>query len=60
MSQTRARIDRQGQSVPVMYHFLRAVDTVDDLLLQVLERKHTTQASVLRMVKEYAECRALL
>jgi SNF2 family DNA or RNA helicase len=57
MAQTRARIDRQGQKLPVMYHFLRAADTVDDLLLQVLERKHTTQANVLQMVKEYADAR---
>jgi SNF2 family DNA or RNA helicase len=55
MAQTRARIDRQGQKFPVMYHFLKAVDTVDDLLLQVLERKQTTQANVLQMVKDYAQ-----
>jgi hypothetical protein len=57
MAQTRARIDRQGQSSPVVFHFLRAVDTVDDLLLEVLEAKKISQATVLSMVKEYADAR---
>lgn len=57
MAQTRARIDRQGQMAPVIFHFLRAVDTVDDLLLEVLEAKKISQATVLSMVKEYANAR---
>jgi SNF2 family DNA or RNA helicase len=57
MAQTRARIDRQGQLAPVIFHFLRAIDTVDDLLLEVLEAKKISQATVLSMVKEYADAR---
>lgn len=57
MAQTRARIDRQGQNAPVVFHFLRATDTVDDLLLEVLEAKKVSQATVLTMVKQYADKR---
>jgi SNF2 family DNA or RNA helicase len=57
MAQTRARIDRQGQITLPVFHFLRAVDTVDDLLLEVLEAKKISQATVLSMVKEYANAR---
>lgn len=55
MDQTKCRIDRQGQPYPVVFHFLRAVDTVDDLLLEVLEAKKVSQATVLSMVKAYAD-----
>jgi SNF2 family DNA or RNA helicase len=54
MSQTMARIDRQGQEFPVVFHFLIARDTVDELILSVLDRKATTQANVLSMVRDYA------
>ena len=57
MAQTRARVDRQGQTTLPVFHFLQAVDTVDDLLLEVLEAKKISQATVLSMVKEYADAR---
>jgi SNF2 family DNA or RNA helicase len=57
MAQTKARIDRQGQEFPVVFHFLEARDTVDELVRSVLEAKATTQATVLSLVKEYAHAR---
>lgn len=54
MSQTMARIDRQGQESPVVFHFLVAQDTVDELILDVLENKETIQTNVLNLIKEYA------
>lgn len=54
MAQTMARIDRQGQEFPVVFHFLIAKDTVDELLLEVLENKEAVQANVLKLIKEYA------
>lgn len=54
MSQTMARIDRQGQEHPVVFHFLIARDTVDELILEVLEAKETVQTNVLNLIKEYA------
>jgi SNF2 family DNA or RNA helicase len=54
MDQTRARIDRQGQEFPVVFHWVTAIDTVDELLIEVLEAKAKTQSSVLAMIKEYA------
>lgn len=55
MTQTRARIDRQGQMSPVIFHSLQATDTVDELIQKVLEAKANTQASVLSMIKDYAK-----
>jgi SNF2 family DNA or RNA helicase len=57
MSQTKARIDRQGQEFPVVFHFLKSLDTVDELVLQVLEAKAQGMATVLSLVKEYANAR---
>lgn len=57
MAQTMARIDRQGQKHPVVFHTLRAADTIDDLVYQVLDRKERVQSNVLQMVKEYADAR---
>lgn len=57
MAQTKARIDRQGQEFPVVIHFLEAIDTVDELVRSVLEAKATTQATVLSLVKGYANAR---
>lgn len=54
MAQTMARIDRQGQEFPVVFHFLEALDTVDQLVLQVLDSKASNQATVLSLVKDYA------
>jgi SNF2 family DNA or RNA helicase len=58
MSQTKARIDRQGQEFPVVFHFLQSDDTVDELILAVLEAKAKTQATVLSLIKEYANAKA--
>ena len=57
MAQTKARIDRQGQEFPVVFHFLESLDTVDELVRSVLETKATTQATVLSMVKDYANAK---
>lgn len=54
MSQAMARIDRQGQTAPVIFHHLVASGTVDELLLEVLDQKADNQAEVLRLIKEYA------
>jgi SNF2 family DNA or RNA helicase len=54
MAQTMARIDRQGQQHPVVFHFLVAKETVDELLLEVLDSKETVQSNVLNLVRRYA------
>ena len=54
MAQTMARIDRQGQENPVVFHFLVAQDTVDELLLEVLDSKEANQNRVLTLIKDYA------
>jgi SNF2 family DNA or RNA helicase len=53
MSQTKARIDRQGQVNPVVFHYLVATDTVDEVILHVLKDKAKTQGDVLGRIKEY-------
>lgn len=55
MSQAMARIDRQGQTAPVIFHHLVAEETVDELLLEVLDQKAGNQAEVLKLIKEYAD-----
>lgn len=55
MSQIMKRIDRPGQKHPVIYHFLVAEDSVDNLLMGVLERRAGDQTQVLQMIKEYAD-----
>ena len=55
MSQAMARIDRQGQTAPVIFHHLVATETVDELLLEVLDQKADNQTEVLRLIKEYAD-----
>ncbi len=57
MTQTQARIDRQGQGFPVVFHFLQSRNTVDELIMEVLRAKLTTQATVLSLIKEYANAR---
>lgn len=54
MSQAMARIDRQGQAAPVIFHHLVADGTVDELLLEVLDQKAEGQAEVLKLILEYA------
>lgn len=58
MSQIMKRIDRPGQIHPVVYHFLVAEDTVDNLLMEVLERRAGDQSEVLQLIKEYADSHA--
>lgn len=58
MTQTMARIDRQGQTQPVIFHTLIAVDTVDELISKVLQNKAGTQSRVLQYIKEYADAKA--
>lgn len=53
MAQTMARIDRSGQVHPVVFHHIRSLDTVDDLLAAVLDRKERDQSTLLQMVKDY-------
>lgn len=57
MAQTMARIDRQGQENPVVFHLIKAADTVDELIYEVLDQKEATQSKVLQMVKDYADAR---
>jgi SNF2 family DNA or RNA helicase len=54
MSQTFARIDRQGQQNPVVIHHLIAEDTVDELILEVLFEKTHNQSILLERIKQYA------
>ena len=54
MSQTKARIDRQGQTSPVVFHYLTAKDTIDELLLQVVQAKADDQKTTLDLLKGYA------
>lgn len=58
MAQTIARIDRQGQTSPVMLHYLVARDTVDELILEALEAKASRQTNVLQLIKDYANAKA--
>ena len=55
MAQTKARIDRQGQECPVIFHEIVARDTVDDLLLEALDRKSSDQSRILDLVKAHAQ-----
>jgi SNF2 family DNA or RNA helicase len=54
MTQVMARINRQGQKFPVVFHFLVAPNTVDELLMEVLNQKRDDQTQVLQMIKDYA------
>ena len=57
MSQTQARIDRQGQEFPVVFHYLVAVETIDELIFQVLRDKEANQNKILNLIKEYARAK---
>lgn len=54
MSQTMARIDRQGQKTTPVFHYLIAKDTIDELILEVLRTKEKNQTRVLGRLQEYA------
>lgn len=57
MSQTQGRIDRQGQEFPVVFHYLVAEGTIDELLLEVLRDKEANQTRILDRLKEYAHAK---
>lgn len=50
--QANARLHRQGQTRPVIVHHLIAEGTVDEQVMQALERKDTSQAALLEALKE--------
>lgn len=51
--QANARLDRQGQTEPVIVHHLVAQNTVDEKVLQVLQGKEEKQDMLLEAVKAY-------
>ena len=46
------RLDRQGQTNPVLVHFFIFVDTIEERMVQRLEDKSVTQDSLLNAMKE--------
>lgn len=54
MSQAMARIDRQGQTDVVVFHYLMVRDSVDELIFETLSDKSHNQNSILKRIKEYA------
>ena len=50
--QFNARVYRQGQSKPVVIHYLTAVDTVDESIAKALAEKTDVQAAVLAKLKK--------
>lgn len=57
MDQIRRRIQRSGQQKTVIYHWLVAEGTVDNILLEVLQGRAANQKGVLRLIKEYANAK---
>ena len=55
IQQVKKRIDRRGQSKPVVYHYLIVKDSVDELMLQVQSRKGEAQQDFLELVKAYTK-----
>lgn len=51
--QANARLDRQGQTEPVIVHHLVSQNTVDEKVLQVLQGKEEKQDMLLEAVKAY-------
>ena len=51
--QANARLDRQGQTEPVIVHHLVAKNTIDEKVLQVLQGKEEKQDMLLEAVKAY-------
>lgn len=49
--QANARLDRQGQTEPVIVHHLVAKDTVDERVLRILQGKEKNQNALLEAVK---------
>lgn len=56
-AQTVARINRQGQTKPVVLHVLIAPGTVDELLEQVLQNKEKEQNDLFTFLKNYRKGR---
>lgn len=50
--QANARLHRQGQNKPVIIHHLIAEGTVDEQVMRALEDKDTSQAALLKALKE--------
>lgn len=50
--QFNARLDRQGQTKPVIIHHLVIRDSIDETVLRALETKNTTQQSLLNALKK--------
>ena len=50
--QANARLYRQGQKHAVIVHHLIAAGTVDEQVMEALEKKDTSQAALLRALKE--------
>lgn len=50
--QFNARLDRQGQTKPVIIHHLVVENSVDQTVMQALGRKDTTQRALLMALKE--------
>lgn len=55
MAQVMARIDRQGQENPVVFHRLIAKGTVDELILEENQQREARQNYLLHLVKKYAQ-----
>ncbi|MFR7397566.1 SNF2-related protein [Streptococcus constellatus] len=51
--QANARLDRQGQTEPVIVHHLVAQNTIDEKVLRVLQGKEEKQEMLLEAVKAY-------
>lgn len=49
--QANARLDRQGQTEPVIIHHLVAEGTVDEKVLRILQGKEKKQNALLEAVK---------
>ena len=55
--QTNARLYRQGQKDTVVIHHIVAVGTIDEKVMQALERKDKTQAALIEAVKAEVKSR---
>ena len=55
--QTNARLYRQGQKDTVVIHHIVAVGTIDEKVMQALERKDKTQTALIDAVKAEVESR---
>jgi len=54
MSQALARVDRQGQTKTVVFHYLMVKDSVDELIFETILNKSYNQTSILKRIKDYA------